>query len=96
MRIAVVGAGAMGSLFGGLLAEAVYGEDPRLLEALLNSALPAGYGYNCTVYDAAWRRLLSVEARGYDPLRAEAAVYVMFGYRGSPGVRYVVLSVSGG
>ncbi len=32
----------------GYLAKAVYGEDPRLLEALLNSVIPTGYGYNCT------------------------------------------------
>ncbi len=78
------------------LAKAVYGEDPRLLEALLNSVIPAGYGYNCTVYGEGWGKLLSVEARGYDPYRAGSAVYVLFGYNGTPSVRYVVLSVSGG
>ena len=80
----------------GYLARAVYGEDPRLLEALLNSVVPAGYGYNCTVYGEGWSRLLSVETRGYDPYRASSAVYVLFGYNGTLLVRYVVLSVSGG
>lgn len=80
----------------GYLAKAVYSEDPRILEAVLNSVIPAGYGYNCTVYGEGWSRLLSVEARGYDPYRASSVVYVLFGCNGTLSVRYVVLSVSGG
>ena len=80
----------------GYLAKAVYSEDPRLLKALLNSVVPAGHGYNCTVYGDGWSKLLSVEARGYDPYRAGSAVYVLFGYNGTLSIRYMVLSVSGG
>ena len=80
----------------GYLAKAVYSGDSRLLEAMLNSVVPAGYGYNCTVYGEGWSKLLSVEARGYDSYRASSAVYVLFGYNGTLSVRYVVLSVSGG
>ena len=54
----------------GYLAKATYGEDPRLLEALLNSVILVGYGYNCTVYGEGWSKLLSVEAREYDLYRA--------------------------
>jgi len=80
----------------GYLARIVYSNNTRLLECFLNAVLPAEYGYNCTVYNESWQRIISVEARGYDLYRARSAVYVLFGYNGTLSIRYVVLSISGG
>jgi len=79
----------------GYLAKAIYGEDLRLLETTLNSVVPTGYGYNCTVYGESWSRLLDVKSRGYDPT-GQAAQSTSCGCNDTLLVRYVVLSVSGG
>ena len=79
----------------GVLADAVYKLDASTLKARLEALLPAGVGYDLSVYDANWNLMTKVE-HGYKPTaQTGSAVLILVSNEGQPvSPRIVVLNLA--